>query len=129
VQPDTFLIDYTGPEVPDWMLTALYDPEEIAAQKAAGADVRRSVVWRCMQGQVFGCVQTNSPICGKANVRHKPTTAMVEFCASQPNASVIPLSVISHENPMVFEWTCRGKRPTSTRRIFNVDSRGFPGGL
>jgi hypothetical protein len=120
---------YAGPAVPDWMVTALYDPEEIAAQKVAGVDVRRSVVWRCMQGEVFGCVQTNSPICGKANVNQTPTTAMVEFCASQPNASVIPLSVIGHENPMIFEWTCRGRRPTITRQIFQLDGRGFPSDL
>jgi hypothetical protein len=124
--PDT---TYAGPAVPDWMLAALFGPGEITAQKIAGVDVRRSVIWRCIEGQVFSCLQTNSPICGKANVSQTPTTAMLEFCASQPNASVIPLSVIGHENPMVFEWTCRGKGPTITRQIFHVDARGFPSDL
>jgi hypothetical protein len=62
-----------------------------------------SAVWACLQG--------NSPICGKANQSKIPTSAMREFCAGQPNAEVIPLSVIGHENPMIYDWACKGKEP------------------
>jgi hypothetical protein len=78
---------------------------------------------------VFGCVQANSPICGKANQDKTPTKAMRDFCAGQPNAEVIPLSVIGHENPMIYDWTCNGKEPGITRQIFKVDAQGFPSEL
>ncbi len=117
---------YKGPAVPDWIVSALYTKEELAAQKGSGVDPRRSIVWRCMQGSVFGCVQANSPICGKANQDKTPSKAMAEFCAGQPNAEIIPLVVIGHENPMIYDWTCKGKVPTITRQVFKVDAQGFP---
>jgi RNA polymerase sigma factor (sigma-70 family) len=39
---------------------------------------------------------------------------------------VIPLSVIGHENPMIYDWRCNGKKPVIARQIFTVDPRGFP---
>ena len=117
---------YTGPKVPDWMIPALYSKDELKAQKAAKVDPARAVVWRCMGGKVWACVQGNSPICGKANQEMKPTAAMREFCTGLPNADVIPLSVIGHENPMIYDWACKGKKPAIARQIFTVDARGFP---
>ena len=95
----------------------------------AGVDPARAIVWRCMGGKIWACVQGNAPICGKANQDKTPTKAMREFCASQPNAEVIPLYVIGHENPMIYDWTCKGKQPTITKQIFQVDARGFPAEL
>jgi hypothetical protein len=120
---------YTGPAVPDWMVGALYSKDELKAQKKAKVDPARAVVWRCMGGKVFACVQGNSPICGTANQEMAPTKAMREFCAGQPNAEVIPLSVIGHENPMIYDWQCKGKKPAIARQIFTVDARGFPSEL
>ena len=120
---------YTGPAVPGWMVPALYTPEEIKAQTEAGVDPARAIVWRCMGGKIWACVQGNAPICGKANQDKTPTKAMREFCASQPNAEVIPLVVIGHDHPMIYDWTCKGKQPTITKQIFTVDARGFPAEL
>jgi len=120
---------YAGPAVPDWMVGALYSKDELKAQKKAKVDPARAVVWRYMGGKVFACVQGNSPICGKANQEMAPTKAMREFCAGQPNAEVIPLSVIGHENPMIYDWQCKGKKPAIARQIFTVDARGFPSEL
>jgi hypothetical protein len=58
-----------------------------------------------------------------------PTKAMREFCTGQPNAEVIPLSVIGHENPMIYDWQCKGKKPVIARQIFTVDPQGFPSEL
>jgi hypothetical protein len=117
---------YTGPAVPEWMLTALYSKDELKAQKKSKIDPARVVVWRCMGGKVYACVQGNSPICGKANQEMAPTKAMRDYCGGQPNADVIPLSVIGHENPMIYDWRCNGKKPVIARQIFTVDARGFP---
>jgi hypothetical protein len=120
---------YKGPAVPDWTVAALYSPDEIKAQKSSGVDPKRAILWRCMQGKVLACVQGNSPICGKANQDKTPTKAMREFCAGQPNAEVIPLVVIGHENPMIYDWRCKGKDPATTRQIFEVDAQGYPSDL
>jgi len=120
---------YKGPVLPDWMVAALYTLQETKAQKSSGVDPKRAIVWRCMGRAVWACVQDNSPICGKANQSNIPTSAMREFCAGQPNAEVIPLSVIGHENPMIYDWACKGKEPTAGRQIFKVDAQGYPSEL
>jgi hypothetical protein len=117
---------YTGPAVPDWMVAALYTADEIKVQKKAKIDPARAIVWRCMGGKIYGCVQGNSPICGTANQEMAPTKAMRAFCAGQPNAEVIPLSVIGHDHPMIYDWQCRGTKPAIARQIFTVDARGYP---
>ena len=58
---------YKGPAVPDWMVAKAYPPEAIKAQKDAGMDPKRSIVWRCASGTVLICVQGNAPQCGKAS--------------------------------------------------------------
>jgi hypothetical protein len=120
---------YAGPRVPDWMIAALYSKDELKAQKKAKLDPARAVAWRCMGGKILACVQGNTPICGKANQEMKPSAAMRAFCTGKPNADVIPLSVIGHENPMIYDWTCRGTKPAIARQIFTVDARGFPAEL
>jgi hypothetical protein len=120
---------YKGPPVPDWMVAKAYPPEAIKAQKDAGMDPAKSIVWRCAAGAVLICVQGNSPQCGKASTSRAPTSAMQDFCKATPNAEVIPLSVIGHENPMIFEWVCRGKQASIKRQIFKVDAQGFPAEL
>ena len=71
------------------MVPALYTPQEIKTQTEAGVDPARAIVWRCMGGKIWACVQGNAPICGKANQDKTPTKAMRDFCAGQPNAAVI----------------------------------------
>ena len=120
---------YKGPAAPDWMVAAVYPPDAIKAQKSAGMDPSKSIVWRCAAGAVLVCVQGNSPQCGKASKSRVPSAAMRGFCSETPNAEVIPLSVIGHENPMIFEWVCHGKEPGIKRQIFKVDAQGFPAEL
>jgi len=124
--PDT---KYKGPAVPDWMVAKAYPPEAIKAQKSAGMNPAKTIVWRCASGAVLMCVQGNSPECGKASTSKTPTKAMQEFCAATPNAEVIPLSVIGHENPMIYDWSCHGREPTAKGQIFKVDAQGFPAEL
>ena len=120
---------YEGPAVPDWMVAKAYPPEAIKAQKSAGMDPAKTIVWRCASGAVLMCVQGNSPHCGKASTSKTSTKAMQEFCATTPNAEVIPLSVIGHENPMIYDWGCHGKQPVAKGQIFKVDAQGYPAEL
>jgi hypothetical protein len=121
--------DAPGKPVPDWMVAKAYPPQAVKAQKAAGMDPAKTIIWRCANGAVLMCVQGNSPQCGKADTSKVPTKAMRDFCAETPNSEVIPLSVIGHENPMIFEWSCQGKEPKLGRAIFKVDAQGYPAEL
>jgi hypothetical protein len=120
---------YKGPAVPDWMVKKAYPPEAIKAQKDAGIDPKRAIVWRCASGKVLICVQGNAPQCGKASTSKTPTKAMRNYCAGTPNAEVIPLYVIGHENPMIYDWGCHGKEPAIKGQVFKVDAQGYPAEL
>jgi hypothetical protein len=111
------------------MVAKAYPPDAIKAQKDGGMDPKRSIVWRCASGTVLICVQGNAPQCGKASTSKTPTKAMQEFCAETPNSEVIPLYVIGHENPMIYDWGCRGKEPTIKSQVFKVDAQGYPAEL
>ncbi len=63
---------YKGPAVPDWMVKKAYPPDAIKAQKDAGMDPKRAIVWRCASGAVLICVQGNAPQCGKASTSKTP---------------------------------------------------------
>ena len=54
---------------------------------------------------------------------------MPRMLPTSPNSTVIPLSVIGHENPMIFDWSCHGKEPKAGREIFKVDAQGYPAEL
>jgi hypothetical protein len=118
--------DYKGPAVPDWMVKKAYPPEAIKAQKDAGIDPKRAIVWRCASGAVLMCVQGNAPQCGKASTSKTPTKAMQDYCAETPNSDVIPLYVIGHENPMIYDWGCHGKEPIIKSQVFKVDRKAIP---
>ena len=120
---------YKGPAVPDWMVAKAYPPEAIKAQKDAGMDPKRAIVWRCASGAVLMCVQANAPQCGKASTSKTSTKAMQDYCAETPNADVIPLYVIGHENPMIYDWGCHGKEPIVKSQVFKVDAQGYPAEL
>ena len=116
-----------GPAVPDWMVKKAYP-----AGGDRGAERRRNgseKVDRRASGTVLICVQGNAPQCDKASTSKTPTKAMQDYCASTPNAEVIPLYVIGHENPMIYDWGCRGKEPTIKSQVFNVDAQGYPAEL
>jgi hypothetical protein len=102
------------------------------AQTAAAFDIEagplneRNLAWRCYNGGVYACAQLNSPICGKADTRRFPTQVMKQFCHSNPGSGVIPLAVMGHEHPPMYDWTCRGAKPTIARQVFTPDPRGYP---
>jgi hypothetical protein len=120
---------YKGAAVTDWMVAKAYPPEAIKAQKDAGMDPKRAIVWRCASGAVLMCVQGNAQQCGKASTSKTPTKAMQDYCAETPNADVIPLYVIGHETPMIYDWGCHGKEPIIKNQVFRVDAQVYPAEL
>ena len=91
--------------------------------------MKRAIVWRCASGTVLICVQGNAPQCGKASTSKTPTKAMQDYCTETPNADVIPLYVMGHETPMIYDWGCHGKEPIIKSQVFKVDAQGYPAEL
>jgi hypothetical protein len=85
----------------------------------------QSVVWRCFKGAVMACVQLNYPVCGRANISKVPTREMSAFCRSQHNSPMIPLAVMGHEHPSMYNWGCRQGIATIVEQFFTPDERGF----
>jgi hypothetical protein len=62
----------------------------------------------------------------KATARNVRARARLPLRRSAtPNAEVIPLSVIGHENPMIYDWGCHDKQPVAKGQIFKVDAQGY----
>ena len=41
----------------------------------------------------------------------------------------IPLYVIGHETPMIYDWGCHGKEPIIKSQVFRVDAQVYPAEL
>jgi hypothetical protein len=101
---------YVGPSVTPQMRAVLNAKES------------GSVLWRCMDGAVLGCVSFNSPVCGK----FKPYENMSQietFCTEYPNQKIIGESVTGRA-PV--QWACRNGKPYIKSGDFRVDKRDYP---
>ena len=81
---------YVGPDFPS------------AVIKALGVEV---VTWRCMDGNVYGCIVGAS---GRAcmqweNVTLSPTASIKDFCVHNPNSYVS-----NADNDTPYNWDCHG---------------------
>ena len=114
---DGFMDDkrYVGPEAPSAILKA-FEPNS------------GPIVWRCMDGNVYGCILGASGRgCMKWwNVALKPTPTVKRFCANHPNSWVA-----NAENDTPWSWVCRGttavidtsvKKPSLDKRGYYVDA-------
>lgn len=114
---------YTGEALP------LAIVEGIRTATGASADAplgffERGTSWRCMGGAVYACtVGANLPCEAKADTSETPSAAMVEFCAGNAGAEVIPAAVTGRET--VYAWRCEGATPAIERQVMQVDARGF----
>ncbi len=114
---------YTGEPLP------LVIIEGIRTATGASADApleffERGSFWRCMDGAVYACiVGANLPCEAKADTSETPSAAMVEFCAANADAEVIPAAVTGRET--VYAWRCEAETPAIERQVMQVDARGF----
>ena len=118
-RPDT---RYTGPAVPPAIYDALAVAERLPARFADPAARRVPLPWRCMDAAVWACDPGANLNCGAANTSRQPTTAMLDWCAKNPDG-VLPAYVSGHET--IYAWSCRGGRPVIDRQPFQTDPRGF----
>jgi tripeptide aminopeptidase len=114
---------YTGPAMPETVVeglrTAVQTPDAPAEFFAEGR-----AFWRCMDGQVFGCVTgANIPCMEKADASQEPSAALAEFCQQNPGAAVIPAAVTGRAT--VYAWRCDNNTPTAGEGVAEIDAQGF----
>jgi hypothetical protein len=113
---------YAGPKVPDAVVKGLQKVLNLPGTPAP--PLTQGSFWRCMDGKVFACtVGANLPCTEKANTDQVPTSAMNDFCQSNPTADVVPAAVTGHTT--IYEWRCANGTPTIVKQVATVDARGF----
>ncbi len=114
---------YTGEKVPAAIITAIREAAGIA-KDAPDSWVAQGTVWRCMDGQVWGCfIGANIPCTAKADTSQNPTEEMISYCKEHPDAELIPASVAGRTT--VYEWRCKGQIPEVHKQILHPDKQGF----
>jgi hypothetical protein len=84
--------------------------------------VRRSTVYRCVEGRVLlSNLGANLP-CGKANTS-RDLPAADAWCAGNPGSDFIPMYVTGHDT--IYRWRCVGATAAASGEPFDVDQRGF----
>jgi hypothetical protein len=113
---------YLGEEVPESVAKGLQ--KALDASDTPAEILVRGSVWRCMNGQVYGCfVGANLPCEAKADLDRTPTQEVKDYCAENPIAEFIPMYVTGRET--VYEWRCTNGAPEIVRQFAEPDERGF----
>lgn len=84
--------------------------------------VRRTTVFRCMDGTVLLCNAGANLPCGKANVGRRLASAG-RYCREHPDASDIPAYVTGHDT--IYTWRCQGANAVTGEPTETLDGRGF----
>lgn len=86
------------------------------------AVVRRTTVFRCVQGAVLICTSGANLPCGKANTNRALASAG-RYCRENPDASGVPMYVTGHDT--IYAWRCRGTEAVAGEPVETLDPRGF----
>jgi hypothetical protein len=114
---------YTGPAVPASVVAGLAKALGLGAETGFGPR-EEGVHWRCMDGTLLACtIGANLPCLTNADTNRTPTPAMIEHCASAPDAASIPAYVTGRAT--VYVWRCAGGEPEVVRATTQPDARGF----
>ncbi len=123
---DTPGADYTGPKVSEALARGLQLAMD--APDTPLDMIQNGSVWRCMDGQVYGCfVGANLPCEAKGDPSREPAQEAVDFCQANPDSDFIPAVAIGRET--IYEWRCRAGTPEISRQVNEVDAQGFIAGI
>ncbi|MFI5013533.1 MAG: hypothetical protein ACHQAY_14415 [Hyphomicrobiales bacterium] len=86
------------------------------------AFIRKSTVYRCMNGQVWLCNYGANLVCDKANIgRRNPGVA--QWCKEHPGSPDVPMAASGHDT--IYSWTCAGTKARIAGVASKVDERGY----
>ena len=115
---------YTGAAVPDTVISGYLQAAGLSGSTEPLDVLRQSTTWRCMDGSVMACnYGANLPCDAKANTDSTPSQAMNDYCAQNPGADFIPMSVSGHET--IYNWSCDGENAQAGEAFTQPDAAGF----
>lgn len=89
------------------------------------AYVKKSTLFRCMDGKAWLCNYGANLVCGQANAsRHSQGAA--HFCQENPGSVSVPMAATGHDT--IYEWKCAGTKAQISRQVEALDARGFLAG-
>jgi hypothetical protein len=105
---------YTGTNLPDSII------QDMVTQGIVSADMplesQKHTVWRCMNNSVWVCnFGVNIPCQEKANTSQAKTSAMGDFCKTNPVTG----------RATVYFWSCKNGKPEVVNQITTVDPQGY----
>jgi hypothetical protein len=84
--------------------------------------IRRTTVYRCMDGKTWLCTTGANLACGKAD-RRRDLPGVADWCRDHPASDTVPMFVIGHNTP--YRWRCASGTPSIEATVAPVDARGF----
>jgi hypothetical protein len=84
--------------------------------------VRRSTVYRCMDGAVWLCNYGANLVCAKADVS-RVSRGAERYCRENPGSDVVPMAATGHAT--IYSWECVGNKARIKSGSVSLDSRGF----
>ena len=113
---------YVGPKLPGSIVQGMITQGIVSAD--APPSFQKNAVWRCMDHQVWVCqFGANLPCEDKADTSKTPSSAVSDFCTSNPSADTIPAAVTGRDT--VYEWQCRSGKPQIVKQVLQVDPQGY----
>jgi hypothetical protein len=115
---------YSGEAVPDTVISGYLQAAGLTGSMEPLDVLRQTTTWRCMDGNVLVCnYGANLPCNAQANTDSTPTQAMMDYCAQNPGADFIPMSVSGRET--IYNWSCDGEAALAGEQIDQPDAAGY----
>jgi hypothetical protein len=83
--------------------------------------IKRSTVFRCVDGRTLLCTAGANLVCGKANTR-RDLPAVAAWCRDHRDADSVPMVVTGHDT--IYRWRCTDGAPVA-EATEAMDARGF----
>jgi hypothetical protein len=84
--------------------------------------VRRSTVYRCMDGAVWLCNYGANLVCAKADIS-RVSQGAERYCRENPGSDVVPMAATGHAT--IYSWECVGDKARIKGGSVSLDRRGF----
>lgn len=84
--------------------------------------IKRSTVYRCMDGQVWLCNYGANLVCDKANTSRR-NPGVEQWCKEHPRSPDVPMAASGHDT--IYSWTCAGTKARIAGVASKVDPRGY----
>jgi len=84
--------------------------------------IRKTTVYRCMNGRTLLCTTGANLSCGKANLS-RDLPGAVSWCREHTESDSVPMFATGHDT--IYRWRCSNGTPVIAATVEPVDAEGF----